>query len=77
LQKLLKTSPQNFSPQNFSHTLLQKMVINRASQRMAEKSCQVIRDEITGQIDEPVNGWAVASGFTVSPCPVTLMYGAL
>lgn len=44
---------------------------------MAEKSCQVIRDEITGQIDEPVNGWAVASGFTVSPCPVTLMYGAL
>jgi len=38
---------------------------------------QVIRDEITGQIDEPVNGWAVASGFTVSPCPVTLMYGSI
>ena len=37
---------------------------------------QVIQDDITGQIEEPVNGWAIANGFGVSPCPVTLMYGA-
>ena len=37
---------------------------------------QVIQDDVTGQIEEPVNGWAMVDGFGVSPCPVTLMYGA-
>lgn len=38
---------------------------------------QVITDDITGQIEEPVNGWAMVDGFGVSPCPVTLMYGSI
>ncbi|CAK8988667.1 unnamed protein product [Durusdinium trenchii] len=38
---------------------------------------QVIVDEITGEITEPVNGWAFANGFGVEPCPVTLMYGSI
>ncbi|CAJ1405152.1 unnamed protein product, partial [Effrenium voratum] len=38
---------------------------------------EVILNDITGEITEPVNGWALAEGFTVAPCPVSLMYGAI
>eukprot|EP00438_Fugacium_kawagutii_P030294 Skav235057 [mRNA] locus=scaffold3697:181805:186799:- [translate_table: standard] len=59
------------------HRRIQTPATNVPDARWFVLAKQVIQDDITGQIDEPVTGWAKVDGFGVSPCPVTLMYGAL